>query len=109
MSHTIRDYHKRPLLGGPGLKGWIMSNLDDPRIVAIAEDWYIFRRYGAYCMGNCATCKRLKEKRYMGRRQADKRQLRELSWEYTPFGLYMGDYYTYDFMSIDWPRNDICS
>lgn len=57
MTRTKRIYNKRPLLGGPGLKGWVVSNRNDPVIMDIASD-YVFRPHGYYCMGNCPSCKR---------------------------------------------------
>ena len=73
MSHTIRAYHKRPILGGPGLKGWIMSNLDDPDVVAVAEAYYVFSRYREYCMGHCKHCRDWRSR--VGRRNEMRRYM----------------------------------
>lgn len=102
MTRTKRIYNKRPLLGGPGLKGWIMSNMDDPDVEELAHD-YIFRRHGYYCMGNCHSCKRL-DKRDQKRKTAKKAEVREVSEEFAAFGLFIGDS-PYDFADPDTMRD----
>jgi hypothetical protein len=80
MTRTFRAYNKRPILGGPGLKGWILSNRYDPYVSEIAYD-YVYRRYGYWCMGNCPSCKR-RDKRDQWRRTEQKKELRRVtSWE----------------------------
>lgn len=73
MTRTKRIYNKRPLLGGPGLKGWIVSNRGVPEIMDLAND-YVFRPHGYYCMGNCPSCKR-RDKRDQKRKTAKKAEI----------------------------------
>jgi len=75
MTRTKRIYNKRPLLGGPGLKGWIVSNRGVPEIMDLAND-YVFRPHGYYCMGNCPSCKR-RDKRDQKRKTARKVEVRQ--------------------------------
>ena len=100
MSHTRRIYNRGPVLGGPGLRGWVMSNLDDPRVVDIAEANYVFSRYRTYCMGHCHHCRdwRLRSRR----RAAWKAVVRGLSEEYA-FGEMSREFETIDelFTALD--------
>ena len=90
MSRTKRIYNRHPILGGPGLRGWLTSKDKSIRTLSLAGktyQWavadedighdYVYRPYGTYCMGNCSTCKRLKAKRYQERRQSWKAECRE--------------------------------
>lgn len=74
MSHTIRAYNKAPILGGPGLKGWVTSNPGDQDVLKVAYD-YVYRPHGYLCMGRCPRCKdwRLGSRR----RQAWKAEVRQ--------------------------------
>ena len=98
MTRTKRIYNKRPLLGGPGLKGWIVSNRGDPEIMDLAHD-YVFRPHGYYCMGNCPRCKR-RDKRDQKRKTTKKAEVRQASEEFAPSVVFMADY-PYDFTDSD--------
>lgn len=89
MARTKRIYNRQPILGGPGLQGWIMSNMDDPDVEELAHD-YVFRRHGYYCMGNCPSCKS-HDKRDQKRKTAKKAEVRQVSEEFAAFGLFTDD------------------
>lgn len=90
MTRTLRAYNKRPILGGPGLKGWIVSNRYDPYVIDVAHD-FVYRRYGYYCMGNCPSCKR-RDKRDQWRRTARKEEERMVSWFESDSYYFMWDW-----------------
>lgn len=88
MSHTKRIYNIKPLLGGPGLKGWLTSKNKTHKTVTIADKtylWafadeeichdYIYRPHGLYCMGHCHHCRnwRLRSRRRQAWKQEERR------------------------------------
>ena len=89
MTRTKRIYNKRPLLGGPGLKGWIVSNRGDPEIMDLAND-YVYRPHGYYCMGNCPRCKS-HDKRDQQRKTARKVEVRQIADEFAAEDWLRGD------------------
>jgi hypothetical protein len=90
LTRTFRIYNKRPIIHGPGFRGWISSqklkaeDLIDP----LANDllwptWIGYHPYAAWGRMRGWRDWRLDSRR----RQENKRDLRELSWEYAPFGI----------------------
>ncbi len=95
MTRTIRAYNKRPLRLGPGYCGWIVSNRihEQDLFKYMVGDYHPWQQWG--------FMKGWKDYRLRSRRrQAWKQELREISWEYSPFGLSTGDF-PFDFCDRD--------
>jgi hypothetical protein len=69
MTRTRRAYNKRPIYGGPGYKGIVVSRRD------YYEDdgfWTAYHPYKQLCMGHCPSCKRMWIERAKERRKLEK-------------------------------------
>lgn len=60
-------------MGGPGYRGYVLSNLDNPEIVQEAEWNYFFKRFGYYCCGHCKSCKLARIQEELERKEREKR------------------------------------
>lgn len=70
MSRTRRIYNKRPIYGGPGYRGIVISYR------GYYEDdsfWTVYHPYRQICMGHCPSCKRQWEQEAIERKQREKR------------------------------------
>lgn len=85
ISRTLRRYNLGPIRSGPGYRGYVMSNLDNPEIVQQAEWDYFFKRYGYYCCGHCKTCKQFRINEELERKAREKRwvelEIKNIEWE----------------------------
>jgi len=95
LTRTLRAYNKHPLLLGPGYRGWIVSNrIPEQNLFKYTiRDYHPWKQWG--------RMRGWKDYRIRTRRrQAWKNELRELTEEYTKYGLFTGEF-PYNFCDRD--------